>query len=67
VIRGDLETDTLENSSSSTRDGKDSGFTKLWRLVIIGSWEGVGEPIDENASGTKSRMVYTPWRHESES
>jgi hypothetical protein len=47
--------------------GKNSGFTKQWRLVIIGSWEGVGEPIDENASGTKSRMVYTPWRHESES
>jgi len=67
VIRGDLETDTLKASSSLTRDGKDSGFTKLWRLVIIGSWEGVGEPIDENASGTKSRMVYTPWRHENES
>jgi hypothetical protein len=47
--------------------GKNSGSTKLWRLVIIGSWEGVGEPIDENASGTKSRMVYTSFRHEGES
>jgi hypothetical protein len=67
VIRGDLETDTLKNSSSSTRDGKELWIYQAVELVIIGSWEGGGEPIDENASGTKSRMVYTPWRYESES
>jgi hypothetical protein len=65
AIWNDLVTDTLKNSPSSTVMG-----IELWiyQAMEARDYRFVGRSrgtIDENASGTKSRMVDTPGRHES--